>query len=263
MPYRTPGGSRYSGTSMRTLRRTNSTLNRQSDYGYEQSGTLRHEFLAQHDSEFTTSVLAAGDYQQIDMLRFKRTFTVSPDEPDTPTAGNNYQTPEVFNGSLIRDYSRVLKITSREATNNDTVKSFTLDIYQLVYSFFDAHTYEAFSLTAGLGNVVEFDNSGNDAGEVNFVSTHPTFTSNTVKNSKFLQRYIQLIGRVEIPVGQTVKLNINRIPPKVRRANSGMFWGLIIHNDSITNDANGFGGAISTETSFKELPSDNRLPFLY
>lgn len=267
MPYRAPGGSRSSHTSMRTLRRSGSTLNNQTDYGYQGTGTLRHEFRSQHDSEFVSNTLASGKYQMVDMLRFKRSFsTTVPDVPPTPTNGNNYQTSTVFNGSLVRDFSKIFTIKSLEGTDNNTsLKSFTLDIYQLAFSFWDAFIYEEAGNAPGLDPITDFDNiaSSENAGEVEFDSTPTLFTANGVKNSKFIQHYVKLIGSVEIGPGQSVNLAVNRIPAKCRRANSGMFWGLIFHNDTIKNNGAAFNGAINSETSFKEIPTDNRLSFYY
>ncbi len=256
MSYRNRGSRFNSRSSRRNNRFT--TGNGQRDYGSEQSGMKRHEFLSQiYDNN-----LPSGDFIEISLARFKRSFSVSPDSPDTPTASNNYQTEAVMNGSKIVNYATKLLIKNNQTTAGSatTDKSNYINIYQIAVSFYDAHTWNALQ---NANCPVDFDTSSDDEGEVDFKAIPITLTANAQKNSKFAQHYMQLVARLMIPAGQQQTININRIPPKCRRSNSGMFWGLCLHNDSILNNNETIPITVAQETSFNEIPADNRLPWLY
>lgn len=240
----------------------------QPDYNYNQTSIRRHEVMIQHQA--SSSALAGGDYIPITMLRFKRTFDpANADVPPTPTAGNNYQSVDVFNGSKVQNYQSKIFITNTEESSGSSslIKSFYLDIYQVLLSFYDGNTWEDFAPGATQPALTDFDGStvpsNHDAGEVDWVSPNVTLSANAVKNNKFTQRFMRLIGRIQVPQGQTVSLNINRVPPKARRSNSGMFWGIALHNESSLNNANSIGVNVAQEVSFEEVPSEIRLPFVY
>jgi len=92
-------------------------------------------------------------------------------------------------------------------------------------------------------------------------------TENTIKNYKFLQHYIKKRGTVFVTNedggnGGEVTININRVPPKCRRSQTGMYWGLFFHNNSDKNGSETLNLDATIEESFEEIPSDNRLPYI-
>lgn len=246
------------------FRGASTTGNYLPDYTSRLSGTRRHEYTAQ---EWNAN-LAANDYVPIEMLKFWRTgdrTLITPDAEPTPTSGNNFQTAGVMNGSRIVRFQKKIHISNntRTPTTAANRQDHSLDIYQVALSFFDAQLWEDFESPAGQDALVNMTTSGNGAGEVAWENPNRTLTANAVKNSKFTQHYMQLLGRVTVEAGGSTTLNINRVPPKCRRANSGMFWGLVFHNESNLNSGDGVNWTISTETSFEEIPSDERPPFVY
>ncbi len=255
MPYRFPGAKRSGSFRRNAL----TSLAGQRDYGTQQTGNWRHEF----NSQLEGTSINTGEYVEVPLLRFARSFSGVADTPPTPTASNNYQTARVFNGSKIVGFNAKLNIRSNEGVpvaGGTAIQTFYFDIYEIATSFFDAHTWNGLASTLC---PVDFDTSATDEGEVDFKSTPISLTDNTQKNSKFSQHYMRKIARVQVEPGKAVTLNINRIPAKCRRANSGMFWGLIIHNENNINDSNQFDGTVWYETCFLEIPSEHRLPWIY
>ena len=60
----------------------------------------------------------------------------------------------------------------------------------------------------------------------------------------------------------TVELEQTRIPPKVRRSQTGMFWGLLFLYDFTKNSAAVADLDFNQTVKFDEHPSDQRLPYL-
>ena len=52
------------------------------------------------------------------------------------------------------------------------------------------------------------------------------------------------------------------MPPKVRKMNTGTFYGVFLHNDGTVNAGNTLSVDITFENSFDEVPSSIRLPYL-
>ena len=160
-----------------------------------------------------------------------------------------------------------ITISNRMQSNaaTSTVKSFYLDVYKVVLSYFDAYLWEQFDSGTLQTAVTDYDQSvaSDNAGEVEFRSSHPILTANRVKNNKFTQRYLQLIGRIKVDQGKSLVLNFNGLPSKCRRSNQGMFYGLIFHNNSLINGAGTLNLTLASESSFEEVPSEERLPFIY
>jgi hypothetical protein len=240
-----------------------STGNYQPNYNYLQTSTRRHEFVSEHFN----GNLSSGDYVPITMLRFKRTFdSGNADVPPTPTEGNNYQSSSVFNGSRITNYRSKIHVENFEQSNATVQKTFFLDVYEIALSFFDGSNWEGFDGGALQDSLVSFDGStsstNHEAGEVSYVTPNVTLSANNVKNNVFTQKYMRHAGRIKVPWGDSITLNFNNVPPKCRRSNSGMFWGIVLHNDSVIN-SDAFQVGITQETSFEEIPSETRLPFIY
>lgn len=241
----------------------------QPNYAGRQTGVRRHEFTAEVEN---TNTLGAGNYVTITNLKFARTFsTASPADPDeepVATLGNNYQTPRVMNGSRVQNFRKKITIRNNQLTDAGagTQKTVKYDVYELTLSFWDAFILETYEQDAGLINeIINFE--GNDAdphfGEVDWDPAHPLTTNNQFNNSTFLQRYYRHKGQISIEAGGQAELNINYLPPKVRRSNSGMFWGILLLNDSIANAGESIVCNVMEETSFEEIPSSERNPPLY
>lgn len=240
-----------------------STTNTQRNYSSRATSTRRHEFVATH----LTGNLTGGSHIPIEMLAFKRTFsaTVEDVEP-TPTAGNNFQSTSVMNGSRINNYqSRILINNLEGSETSGTMKGAYLDVYEIVLSFFDGYLWEEFDTGASQASLINFNQStaSINAGEVEFLTTQPTLSRNNVMNNKFTQQYLRHAGRVWVPQGETAVLPFSMAPPKCRRSNSGMFWGIVLHNDAVINQNTNLALQVSQEISFDEVPSDERLPFIY
>lgn len=261
MPSR--GAMRYAARKRRAHNYSSVTTSHGPDNAYLQTSIRRHEFNSTHH----TGDLAADAYIHIDMVRFKRSYHASTaDVLPTPTSGNNYQSSSVMNGSRIRNFQKKIIIQNANETSTEgTAKSFFLDVYEIVGSFWDMYIWEDFDHATPQTALIDFEQSSSSvtAGEVTFKTTHETLTANNVKNSKFTQRYLKLIGRVRVDAGKPAVLNINRLPPKCRRSNSGMFYGLVLHNNSQINGAEHVDLDVGSETYFEEEPNDVRLPFVY
>jgi hypothetical protein len=228
----------------------------QRDYGSRLTGIRRHEFTANVGGS-----LAAGAYHEIPLLRFIRSAQSGVDDVEpTATAGNNFQNPDVMNGSRVSNFQAKIIFNNQDSTASTITHSHLFDVYEIQTSFFDAHVWNNFASSLC---PIDFDTSSTDEGEVDFKATPITLTDNNQKNSKFSQHYMRRIGRLEVPTGQRVIMNINRVPPKVRRSNFGMFWGLVVHNSSIVNDSDTLNVDITKEQSFTEIPSSERPPWLY
>lgn len=246
--------------------RPNGALPNQPSLGYRQTGVRRHEFTS---GDKNTTSLTAGDYVTITNLRFKRSFsTTIPDVEPTPTDGNNFQSSSVMNGSRIMNFRKRITIRNNQSTGaaTGTQKTVKYDLYELVFSFWDAYLFEQYGQDAGLGDkIVDFDGTtvSENVGEVDWNAVHPLLTNNMIKNSKFLQRYMKHRGQISVAAGEQVELFVNRIPPACRRSQTGMFWGFLLLNDTIENQSEAIVSSISSETSFEEIPADERLPFLY
>lgn len=250
--------SRRKGFSRQGKTRYNSGVGRKSYTPNGQSLVWRHEY----DSQLEGTSIAAGAYVEVPLLRFSRSFSGTADTPPSPTASNNYQTERVFNGSRVQRFNAVMNIQSFEKSSpsGDAAQDFQLDLYAMVTSFYDAYVFNGLFPTLC---PVDFDTSSTNEGEVDFKSVPITLTTNGYKNYKFVQHYMKYLGRIVIPQGGNANININKIPSKCIRSQTGMFWGLMVHNPSQLNSGNAFQGAVQLSSSFEEIPSDERLPWLY
>lgn len=234
------------------------------DYRSQQSGVYRHQGNAAPNTG-TPSALAANFYFVFNLLRFKRTFApgVTDDTPPTATASNNYQNTDTFNGSRIENYKNKITIT-----NTSSTITAILDVYETALSFWDGLIWN----TVRSGTCpVTFDTTtvspGDQRGTIGpKTPTGSIITLNDWSNVKFQQHYLKKRGTITIPNkdagNNVVEIFINQVPGKVRRAQTGQYWGLFFHNDSTKNGSNTLALTATQEFSFDEKPSDNRLPYI-
>lgn len=261
MPYRRPSR----GSSLRvqnTLASATRTKSGQRSYVSQQSGSKRHQYQAV--SAGTPQTLTAGLYFFFSLLQFKRSAAGGVDDvPPSATASNNYQTASVFNGSKIINYNASIKLKNRGAIGG------YLDVYEVACSFYDVLIWNTIFPTAC---PFTFDSTtvgpADLRGELGAKAiTNTLVVKNTIKNYKFLQHYIKPIGTVFVTNedggnGGDVTINVNRVPPKCRRSQTGMLWALIFHNDADSNGNETLNLDATLDASFEEIPSENRLPYI-
>ncbi len=235
---------------------TQSSSKSQKDYGSLHTGELRHQFVS---GAVGGPLIAPSEYAYFTLCRFRRSFTGVADTPATPTQSNNYQTPDVMNGSRITRFKAVINV------ENIGAQGIYLDIYEVTASFWDVYLWNA--LFVGSCPLI-FQTAAINAGEVFGKVIAPTLIlENQIKGFKFLQHHIRKKGTIYVgPTGQDnskAALTMSKIPAKCRRANSGMWWGMFLTNDSIKNAAGTANLTLSCEYDFLEQPSENRIPYLY
>ena len=79
-------------------------------------------------------------------------------------------------------------------------------------------------------------------------------------NFKFMQHFAKHLGSVTIGDVQgdnVVELKQNRIPSKVRRSQTGMYWGTLFLYDATKNTDNTANIEFNHELSFRESTSAN------
>lgn len=257
MPFRTPGGSR---SSIRASSSNQSRgLRNQSNFSVN-SGKRRHQFTTAGSP--ATAVLA-NQYFYMPLAQFRRTFGASDDNPPTPTASNNFQTESVMNGSRIENYQAKITIKNTSASTG-----IYLDIYEIAVSFYDVLVWNTIIPTSC---PLTFDSTTvgppDLRGQVDEKAVSATLiTDGNFKNYKTVQRYMRKIGTIYLSPSDgnqsQHEVLVNRVPPKCRRSQNGMYWGLFFHNDTTKNNAATFAGVASAEISFDEVPSDNRIQWI-
>lgn len=228
------------------------------NYKSEQTGQRRHDYLAGAPNIGTPLTLASEDYLLQTICRFRRSFSGADGEP-TATSGNNYQTADVMNGSEIRDIQSLIRMTNK--SNADPA---TLTVYKIALSFWDALVLQTNDPTHSVFNWVT---TANNEGEVApKILGSLRVGENSLNNSRFLQHYYQKMG--EITLGQegsgkeTVEININGVPPKCKRSQTGMYYGYLFYADSDKNEGRTLSLDYSFRNHFIEIPANNRLPWL-
>ena len=164
-----------------------------------------------------------------------------------------------MNGSSISNFKSHWRIT-----NNDTNDTCNLDIFQIATSYFDVPSWGL--LNADGNPLNDSGAAANVEGQVTWKGIHPADLSiQDWNNLKTQQHYMQHMGTVTIGNADnenTVELELNRIPPKVRRSQTGMFWGLLFLYDFTKNSAAVADLDFNQTVKFDEHPSDQRLPYL-
>lgn len=260
MSYRRSRGSRF-GVNQSTQSGSRA-VSAQPSYVTQQSGTKRHQ--VQSVGSPAPIALLAGEYFKFQLLRFARSAAGGTDDvPPSATASNNYQSTVVFNGSKIRNYNSTIRIKNRGAIGG------YLDVYECALSFFDVLVWDTIQTSTC---PFTFDSTTVGPADLRGAVAFKTMTStlivkNTIHNFKFVQHYIKARGTIFVTNedggnGGEVTINVNRVPAKCRRSQTGMMWALFFHNDSDANGAETLALDATMDTSFEEIPSDNRLPFL-
>ncbi len=221
-----------------------------------QTGGLRHEGSFDVPQVGTPEMLALGEYFVVENALFMRSSAAgTPDLPFTPSASNNLASPRVMNGSYISNFSSNIRLK-----NQDSVDTVTLDVYEITLSFYDCLIWESilpdacpftFSQTANI--------EGQVAAKVGLV---PDFTVQNINNFKFLQHFARHMGSVTIGDVQgdnVIELKQHRIPPKCRRSNTGMYWGLVFVYDSTKNKQQNATIEFNQELSFRESTNSDRI----
>lgn len=241
-------------------RRADHTI-RTPNYGVQQTGTRRHNYTATTNVGNPAAMLP-GEYYCHLLANFDRTFSVTiEDSPPVPTASNNYQSPTVFNGSRIENFHATVFIK-----NNGAVPV-NLDVYETALSYYDAFIWNSFIPGSC---PVTFDSTllvPDNRGLVAYKAMTSTLISeNQIKNFKFLQHYIQEKGTIQLGAAgasdSQVQIDINEVPAKCRRSQTGMFWSLYFHNNSDKNAGATLNLTSTINVGFEEIPADLRLPFI-
>lgn len=249
MPYR--GKSRrYSGTGNYAPITTGKPLR---NYGSAQTTTQRHQFQG---ALATFSSIAAGEYAPMTLCKFNRNNGT----PLSATASNNYQSANVYNGGKIINFKADLYAKSLSSST-----TFKIDVYAVALSFYDALVWNTVQPTAC---PFTFSTTAGDEGEIDTKTISATLVApNTINNYKFVQHYIKKIGSLILAPtdgeGTTATMQLRSLPPKCRRANLGMYYGLIFHNDASTNASGVFTGTLEYNISFDVIPSEDVLPYLW
>ena len=233
------------------------------DYLSEQSGSRRHS-LSTSTSDVGTGALLTGEYFGFTLCRFKRTFApgVTDDVEPTPTTSNNYQSKDVMNGSRISQLSAKFRIV-----NTGTSTPANLDVYMVAVSFYDVLVWNTvfsalcpftFNTTGGVGD---------NRGFIDYKAMTATLvTDNEWKNYKFIQHYLKKLGTLSIGNADSgkneVEMTINQIPPQCRRSQTGMFYGILFHNEASKNASATVNVNPFLDLKFLETPTTNRLPYI-
>jgi len=230
-----------------------------SNYGVEQTAVRRHDFLAGAPDAGTPLTLSGLDYLAIKFFRFRRSFGAGSDDPPTATVGNNYQNGDVFNGSTISDFNCLIRLTNK--SNADPL---TLTIYKFVFSFWDVLVFNTLNPA---NSPFTFSQASTNEGEIDIKAIlSSALNENSILNRKFNQHYAQKLGEITLAQEgsgkETVELSFKGVPPKCKRSQSGMFYGICLANDSDKNEGRTVSMDYSYFGHFLEHPSSNRLPWL-
>jgi len=229
------------------------------DYQSAQSGIRRHTWTANVPDKGSV-VTGINNYFATTLARFQRSFSgVTPDVPPTATASNNYATASVMNGSAIRNFKASITL------KNKKTEPVTLDIYQIALSFWDGLIWDT---VKAANSPLSFYPTAPAEGEIIMKTPTTSIISvNDIASFKFQQHYLKKVGTITVGgadnANSTAVLNINSIPPKCRRSQTGMYYGLIFHLPSEKNlNLVAADFQYSITISFDEIPSTDRLPYV-
>lgn len=256
MAFRRRSSTRYTAfpANMNVL---GSVRNSTRNYKSEGTGSRRHEFIAPVTE---LASIDLGDYAPVNLVKMTRSFGSGDDEPPTATASNNYQTASTFNGSTVRGFQAKIK-----ATNTGSGNGVYLDVYMVVTSFSDALWLNSVYPSESPIGMTTTGGTPDQDGEVFFKGSHVIWSENVYKNFKGLQRNIFHLGTMFISSEDggtpSAEFLINQLPPKVRRMQTGAFFGLFFHYSSTKNSAATATVDASVDIKFDEIPASNRIPF--
>ncbi len=222
------------------------------------SGSIRHEASFNSPVVGNPSMLALDEYFVVENFKFMRSnSSVDPDVAIDPTISNNIANPNVFNGSYISEFNNNIRLK-----NQDSVDTVTLDVYDIQLSFYDALVWGTI-LPAGCPFNFDSSTASVNAGQV---SAKPVlvddYSVQDHNNFKFMQHYSKHLGSVTIGDVQgdnVVELKQTRIPPKVKRSQTGMYWATVFVYDNTKNTQMNADIEFNQEISFKESPASNRI----
>lgn len=244
------------------LRTPSNSIN-QNSYIEKVTGAWRHNLMLNTPS-VGTGALLANEYLMFTMLQFFRTYApgVTNDVPPTPTNSNNYQSVSVFNGSYIDDFEAILKL------QNTAAEAHILDIYSIELSFFDGLIWNTVQPANCL---VTFSTAGGAGSQQGVVSpkamTATLLTDNIYRSFKLIQKYMRKIGQITLgnvdSTNEIAEIVFNEIPEKCRRSQTGMFWGIVVHNPTEINAGKTTSLIATLDINFTEHPADSRMPYLY
>lgn len=222
------------------------------------TGVRRHQFRQNADYNPTPGgpQITQQEYARVVLANFIRSDTAVANVDPTPTTGtNNFPTTEVMNGSYLNRYKCKIQLTN-------LASSYTyLDVYMCALSFFDARTWEqVYNAASPVTQNVTF--AAVHGGEV--VSKTPgvgQVDAQTIRESKFVQKYMKQLGTIELnnvgESGSVQEFIIDRIPPKCRRSQTGMYWAIYFANDALKNQGDR-SVRIVADYDFDEIPSTTR-----
>ena len=229
-------------------------------YNLDQTGLRRHQFVSSSPAIGIPQILIPGEYFISTLCQFRRSFGGGADDPPTPTVGNNYQTPEVFNGGRIENMNASITLKNGDATNPAT-----LTVYEVALSFYDAAVLDLLNTAI---SIFQFLTATANAGDVTERAVSPIkMQENVIKSSKFAQHYYRKLGTITLgnldQATSTAVLTVTQVPGKCRRSQSGMYFAYVFVNDTEKNNARTLDIEYSLENNFDEIPASNRLPYLY
>jgi len=151
--------------------------------------------------------------------------------------------------------------------NNSGSTGAYIDVYTMSLSFYEALVWDTIQPSTALVDFNLTAGPPDTQGNVSLKDPLPLFTENTYKNLNFTSHYLKHQGTVYVSsedgsAGQTT-IEFPFLPSKNKRQQTGSFYGVVLHNSSLKNNAETLNIDASLEISFMEIPSDNRLPFIY
>lgn len=236
------------------------------NYGNLQSGGWRHQYVANVPQAGATNPMPLGNFFVTRNLTFRRTFNgaVGDDIGPTPTVSNNLGTSVAFNGSRISNYKKIIRLKNTSATVSPTI-----DIYEVAMSYYDALIWSQVrpaECPFTFDTTVPLNPPYDKRGEIGIaIPAVGVLSANDWSNFKFQQHYLKLKGSVTIgntDGTNTAEFIIDRVPPKVRRSQTGMMWCHIFVYDTLKNVAANANLEYSEEVTFMEHPSEQRLPYI-
>ncbi len=256
-----PRNRGYRGSRIRASRSgvQGNTISARSNYVTPSSATRRHEFQVLNSDN--TLPINPDEYIIVQLAKFQRTFTGSDDTPPTALTSNNYDTFNTMNGSYISNFRAKVRMQNR-----DDGKGIYLDIYSIAVSFYDVLVWDTVYPGQCPFTFTTDNTTPSQAGQVlNKTITDTLVTDVNYKAFKGVQHYMKKLGTVYLTSEDSATpfhdLILQSLPAKCRRVNLGMFYGLIIANDTKKNDASTAQVTISSDISFVETPSEERLPW--
>ncbi len=238
---------------------TNATVGQRRQYTKPSTAIRRHDF--QTINRDSVAPILPNEYVVTTLAKFQRTFGSGDDEPDSALTSNNFPNPQTMNGSYISNFKSKIRMQNR-----DDGKGIYLDVYSIAISFYDALVWDTVYPSACPVTFSTDNTTPSNAGEVSFKAvTDSLVTDVQYKAFKGVQHYMRKLGSVYLTSEDSSQnyhdLILTGLPAKCRRSNLGMLYAIVIQNDAIKNDNASAQVTITTDTSYVETPSEERLPW--